>query len=169
MSMIILSQSESATTTNNMVFPAQGNEPAASCMQVVRVVMPEPVHPVIKRSPRNGKMPAHVAQYERELNNADYRNEMQQARERLAQDMAELGIDSLATLRLNRGLSQSQLAQMIGTSQPHIAKIEAGSGIPNWATVVKIADVLNVSLDGLRPFIRVAAQVENGMSRMAPV
>ena len=67
---------------------------------------------------------------------------------------------SLVALRLKRGMSQSQLAQMIGTSQPHIAKIEAGNLNLYWATAVRIADALAISMDELRGIIEVVKPVE---------
>jgi DNA-binding XRE family transcriptional regulator len=119
-----------------------------------------PIHPNAKRSPRTGKLPFIVEQHEKERANPSYRGQMEAARALLAQDMKEIGIESLSTLRLQRGYSQSQLAHLIGTSQPHIAKIEGGSVNPHWQTVVKLADALAVSLDLLRPFITTSSSVE---------
>lgn len=79
----------------------------------------------------------------------------------LGQKIEEVMPTSLATLRLKRGMSQSQLAQVIGTSQPHIAKIEAGNFNVYWATAVRIADALSIALDELRGIIEVAKSVEN--------
>lgn len=114
-------------------------------------------------------MPVNASQYSKELDDPVYRQRMEAARTELARDISELGIKSLSTLRLSRGFSQSQLAQMIGTSQPHIAKIESGNLNPHWQTVVKIADALNVSLDTLRPFIRIEERVESKPAKEAGV
>ncbi|WP_017234958.1 helix-turn-helix domain-containing protein [Pandoraea sp. B-6] len=70
--------------------------------------------------------------------------------------------DSLAKLRLSRGLSQQELARLTCTSQSHIAKIEAGSVKMFLDTAIKLADALGVSLDRFRELIRnekIAAQV----------
>lgn len=50
--------------------------------------------------------------------------------------------NSLAGLRLSKGLSQAQLAKMMGTSQPHIANIEAGKTKILVDTVLRLADAL---------------------------
>ncbi|CAM2164870.1 hypothetical protein PSAC2689_130054 [Paraburkholderia sacchari] len=61
--------------------------------------------------------------------------------------------DSIAAARLRMGLSQARLAEAIGTSQPHIAKIEAGKVQIQFATAVQLADALNLTLDSLRNLI----------------
>jgi transcriptional regulator with XRE-family HTH domain len=66
--------------------------------------------------------------------------------------MKEVG-PSLARLRLSRGYSQQQLATMIGSSQPHIARIESGRGELFFDTAGRLADALGVKLDELRPLI----------------
>ena len=78
---------------------------------------------------------------------------MSNARQYLAQTFLPGNPASLAKLRLQRGLSQAELARIIQSSQPHIAKIEAGSIKIYWDTAIKLADALNVSLDMLRPLI----------------
>ena len=49
----------------------------------------------------------------------------------------------LATLRTQRGMTQAQLAERLGVSQPHIAKLEAGRAknielhtLCRWATAL---------------------------------
>lgn len=81
---------------------------------------------------------------------------MQQARTLLAEEMDELAPDSMAKLRLRRGMSQTQLAARIGTSQSHIAKIESGAVKLFWQTATRLADALNVSLDTLRPLVGIS-------------
>lgn len=106
-------------------------------------------------------MPVHVVEHEREIASAAYRHKMEFARSTLGQQIEEVMPKSLAALRLKRGISQSQLAQMIGTSQPHIAKIEAGNLNLYWATAVRIADALAISMDELREIIEVMKPAEN--------
>lgn len=89
----------------------------------------------------------------REKVDGKYRGEMSNARQYLAQTFLPGNPASLAKLRLQRGLSQAELARIIQSSQPHIAKIEAGSIKIYWDTAIKLADALNVSLDMLRPLI----------------
>lgn len=105
-------------------------------------------------SPRNGKLPRSLASALKEETNPAYRDRKERARKMLAEDMLKNGRDTLAGLRLLRGMSQHQLAAAVGTSQPHIAKIEAGAFRIYLDTAIRLADALNVSLDELRPLIR---------------
>ena len=44
--------------------------------------------------------------------------------------------------RIKKGLSQSQLAQKVGTKQPAISRLESMNGSPSFRLVKKIAQVL---------------------------
>lgn len=86
---------------------------------------------------------AAVAQLERD---PDRRSALARARQRLgARLRGQAG--GLAQLRLLRGLSQKQLAEAIGTSQPHIARIENGRDNVLLATANELARALEVQLD----------------------
>jgi transcriptional regulator with XRE-family HTH domain len=78
---------------------------------------------------------------------------MQEARVALGMQVFVNAPASLAKLRLSRGLSQAQLASAIGTSQPHIAKMEGGSVNLMFDTAGRLADALGVKLDDLRPLL----------------
>jgi DNA-binding XRE family transcriptional regulator len=67
------------------------------------------------------------------------------ARQRLAEKLA--AATTLAQLRLSRGWSQKRLADEIGTSQPHIARIENGRDNVLLATANQLAKALGVSLE----------------------
>ncbi len=55
-------------------------------------------------------------------------------------------------LRLARGLTQAQLADMLNTKQESIARLESGSSLPSLSTVRKVADALDADLEiNLRP------------------
>lgn len=78
------------------------------------------------RSARSGKLPRSQATAERERTDPDFARRLTAARKELAKAIGHGGVESLRTLRLQRGLSQAQLAAQLGISQSHLAKIEAG-------------------------------------------
>ncbi|MBW6473972.1 MAG: helix-turn-helix transcriptional regulator [Anaerolineaceae bacterium] len=53
----------------------------------------------------------------------------------------------VARLRILRGLTQAQLAEMVGTRQPSIARLENGSSIPSLSFLNKIATALNAKIE----------------------
>lgn len=58
----------------------------------------------------------------------------------------------LIRLRLAKGLTQEQLAQLINTKQESIARLESGNSLPSLSTVKKVADALDAELEiHLRP------------------
>lgn len=57
--------------------------------------------------------------------------------------------DTVRTLRLNAGWTQSRLAAMLGTSQSHVARIERGTENLTIETCRKLAKALNVDLNTL--------------------
>ncbi len=56
----------------------------------------------------------------------------------------------LYALRLQAGLSQSELARRIALSRNQYRNIEGGVCTPSWSTVEKLADELKVSTDAFR-------------------
>lgn len=78
---------------------------------------------------------------------------MAAARGRVAQSMFASKPHSIAAARLKAGLSQAKLAEAIGTSQSHIAKIEAGKVQIQFSTAMQLADALDMTLDALRGLI----------------
>jgi transcriptional regulator with XRE-family HTH domain len=55
----------------------------------------------------------------------------------------------LRTLRRERGLSQRQLAELVGCETMLISRYERGTGLPKMETLVTLAHALRVSLDEL--------------------
>jgi DNA-binding XRE family transcriptional regulator len=53
----------------------------------------------------------------------------------------------VARLRILRGLTQPQLAEMVGTRQPSIARLENGSSNPSLSFLNKIAVALNAKVE----------------------
>ncbi len=56
---------------------------------------------------------------------------------------------ALKKLRLNAGLSQKRLAELVGLRQPNISEIESGQRTPSVPTILRLKDVLGVSGDDL--------------------
>jgi DNA-binding XRE family transcriptional regulator len=53
----------------------------------------------------------------------------------------------IARLRIQRGLTQAQLAQMVGTRQPSIARLENGSSIPSLSFLDRVAKALDARIE----------------------
>ena len=53
----------------------------------------------------------------------------------------------IARLRIQRGLTQAQLAEMVGTRQPSIARLENGSSVPSLSFLERIADGLDATVE----------------------
>lgn len=69
---------------------------------------------------------------------------LQRARRRIAKELDENSEFSIAKLRLNAGLSQAELAAMMGTQQPAIARLEKGQIEPQLSTIQKLAEAFGV-------------------------
>ncbi|GIW04339.1 MAG: hypothetical protein KatS3mg059_0959 [Thermomicrobiales bacterium] len=52
----------------------------------------------------------------------------------------------LVQQRAARGLSQKDLARMLGVSQPTVARWESGEHVPEIKTLLRLADVLGLQL-----------------------
>lgn len=53
----------------------------------------------------------------------------------------------VARLRILRGLTQAQLAEMVGTRQPSIARLENGTRVPSISFLQKIAAALDARIE----------------------
>ena len=56
---------------------------------------------------------------------------------------------NIKEMRIKRGLTQKQLAELLGVKQSNISRWEAGTFQPNATTLKKMADVLNCYIDDL--------------------
>lgn len=79
---------------------------------------------------------------------AEFREGLREGRQWIAEAAHPKG-KSLRALRLERGLSQKELAAMLNTQQPYIARIEAGKTSPQIDTVKRLADALEVDYGDL--------------------
>lgn len=57
--------------------------------------------------------------------------------------------NALKTLRIKRGVTQDQLADVVGVAQQTVAKWESRKRSPGLDTIVKLSNYFNVSLDYL--------------------
>jgi transcriptional regulator with XRE-family HTH domain len=53
----------------------------------------------------------------------------------------------VARLRIQQGLTQAQLAEMVGTRQPSIARLENGTSVPNLSFLDRIAKALDTRIE----------------------
>lgn len=68
------------------------------------------------------------------LDGAEYR----QAYEAMAPEFALAS--AIITARRQAGLTQAELAERIGTKQPYVARLEAGTNNPSYKTLERIAE-----------------------------
>ena len=57
--------------------------------------------------------------------------------------------DRLRELRKERKLSQDKLGELAGISREQVNRYENGKAVPDFATIIKIADALETSIDYL--------------------
>ena len=57
--------------------------------------------------------------------------------------------ENLSEKRMQRGLSQKAMAEAIGVAQSTYSLYEKGAREPNISKIVKISEVLNISIDDL--------------------
>lgn len=77
-----------------------------------------------------------------------------------------LCMDNLARIREARGLSQNQLADMIGANQATISKIESGAGNPTLSMINRIAKALAVEPHQLFSMTRLQQRVLDAISQI---
>lgn len=75
------------------------------------------------------------------------------ARTKLTQVFAREG-ESIRTLRLAKGWSQAHLAAKLGTSQPHVARIERGTENVTIQTCRKLCEALDIDMNRLDSLLR---------------
>ena len=81
-----------------------------------------------------------------------------------------LCMDNMARIRTEKGLSQAQVAEMVGANQATISKIEKGIGNPTLSMINRIAKALGVhpsALFGLDPLRERALRAIDGIDDQA--
>jgi len=79
---------------------------------------------------------------------------LQQARKWFTDAFHSEDGDTVRTLRLQNGWSQTQLAARLGTSQPHVARIERGTENLAIETCRRLCSVLSVDMNTLDEALR---------------
>jgi DNA-binding Xre family transcriptional regulator len=149
----ILSREEFSTTTQSFsdqtaplqVVGTYAVESSTSDVGYCEVVV------VDQSRPREHILPNHVSieDIETELSKIEgMRGHLADARSWVAKTLYP-NQRNLRTLRLSRGLTQSVLARKIGTSQPHLARMEKGQGDVRRDTMRRLCDALEVDMNTL--------------------
>ncbi|MBQ8459399.1 helix-turn-helix transcriptional regulator [bacterium] len=60
--------------------------------------------------------------------------------------------ERLKEIRKNNRMSQSKLAELLNVDEKYISRLETGSSTPSFSMLVKISQVLNISLETLFKF-----------------
>lgn len=76
----------------------------------------------------------------RELKNPKFRLEYEKVQTEFAP------IRAILEARMKKGMTQTQIARKMGTTQSAIARVESGSGNPTIAFMQKLADALDLRL-----------------------
>jgi DNA-binding XRE family transcriptional regulator len=97
-----------------------------------------PVHEDNPESPIGTS--ASEASRRRAARSAEYR--MEQERLAAPREIAR----QLTLYRTRAGLTQRQLAALVGTSYSQISRLESGQHMPTYTTLQRIADALNLTL-----------------------
>jgi ribosome-binding protein aMBF1 (putative translation factor) len=79
----------------------------------------------------------------------DFRKELEKARHWVADTFYGQEKDTIRTMRLRKGLSQSKLADILGTSQSHVARIENGYADILFDTCRKLCHALEIDMNKL--------------------
>lgn len=92
----------------------------------------------------------------------------------LADARAELGKDiqvmegrSIRARRLELGYSQTKLAELIGTSQSHVARIESGKGTDNlyFNTCRRLGEALQIDMNTVDVLLRAQEKIASNKAR----
>lgn len=142
-----LTRTSESVAQVSMAVPAVTTRPA----QVIPFIAPAPAEAPIP--PGYKTIDEIVAKFERD---PAMKEKLRSARRWVVDTLLAGKPLSLRTLRLRKGLSQAQLAEAIGTQQPHIARIERGQADPQLDTCRRIARTLGVDLNTLGQALQTA-------------
>lgn len=81
---------------------------------------------------------------------------------RKAYEKVDLGYEigkMIMEARLSKNMTQQQLAQLLGTKQPAIARLEKGNVLPSFSFLIKVAEALDTQL--LPPRFEILEEARN--------
>jgi ribosome-binding protein aMBF1 (putative translation factor) len=85
----------------------------------------------------------HITEREKD---PDRKAALARARQELAAELYHNDV-SISALRLQKGWSQQHLAEVMGTSQPQVARIESGRLDPQLSTIRKLVHAFDSDID----------------------
>lgn len=142
MTLAIRASNESSTlttTSDSRSFPTNYlSTQTAPVRCPVFLVNPQSASPNVKNFTEVGAL---VAEHELIPSR---RAALEAARRKLALKEVFKSENSLRSVRLSKGMSQAQLASLMGTAQSHIARIEGGNNDVQVSTLLKFADALGI-------------------------
>jgi DNA-binding XRE family transcriptional regulator len=118
--------------------------------------------PAVKKSKAAAKHKKFAAFAERLARDPGQAKNLSEARGLIAEALYPADGVTLKTLRLKAGMTQTQLAALLETSQPHIARMEQGRQDPVMSTCRKLSSALGVSLDVLSAALEQQAKINEG-------
>jgi len=119
---------------------ASGTAARAVVVRIEKAVLPIPL------SQKNSAFAKLIAR----LDSSDvHKAGMAEARSWVADSVLVDEGDTVRTLRLKKGLNQTQFAALLGTTQAHVARLEKGNTDPQRSTCKRMREVLGISADKL--------------------
>lgn len=103
-----------------------------------------------------------IAQWEKDDRK---RAALEDARRWIADAFYEEDGDTVRTLRLRKGWSQTRLAEELATSQPHVARIERGTENLAITTCRKLCDALEIDMNTLDLVLKRQEAIEQAMRK----
>jgi len=125
-------------TNESFLTGTQSSQPSSAEAKIYNFVARAPIPTKIANTVSIDDL---VAEFEKDPKMA---SGIASARQKLADEVYAEKAGTLSHMRLKAGLSQTQLASIVGTSQPHIARIEAGKNDPGTELIGKVADALKL-------------------------
>ena len=110
-----------------------------------------PVLPQTKVPPKHSSIGDLVTRWEQDN---ERRTRLEEARQWFADTFHAGEKDTIRTMRLRKGMSQAQLAEKIGTSQSHIARIERGTENVHIETCRRLCEALQIDMNTLDHALR---------------